>query len=394
MKPLYLLLVVAAGLTAGCASAEIPSDVRIGGVFELTGTWPSEGGQAKTAAEFAVSDFNEYLADLGADWSMSMRSEDSQGLSSVALEKVQTLHGTGIDMIVGMAFSSHIQVSKGYIDANDIIIVSHASQSENLAIDDSVFRLVPNDANQSPAVAAAIKDAGIDVMVTVSRADTWGDGLRDGIASHFDGEVVKLIRYDPNSVDFSVSASVLDSVLSGLISWHGADKVGVLYVGNDEFLAIIQQMQYYPSIPQVRWFSANTQANNMELVEDPVAKEFVENVRLAATWYAESDYNTIKHKLDERFVEEYGSPPSIYGYASYDSVWLLGQSILQTQSVDPEIVAGAIPRVANHIIGAGGHLTLTEGGDLASFNLQILEVVNGTWTKYADYDAASMTLQK
>ena len=394
MRPLYLLLVAAAGLAAGGASAEVPPDVRIGGVFELTGTWPSEGGQAKTAAEFAVDDFNEYLAGVGANWTMHMRAEDSRGMPSVALEKVQALHGAGIDMIVGMAFSSHIQVSKGYIDANDIIVVSHASQSENLAIADSVFRLVPNDANQSPAVAAAIKDAGISVLVTVSRADTWGDGLRDGIASHFDGEVLKLIRYDPNSVDFSVSASVLDAVLGGLISWHGADKVGVLYVGNDEFLAIIQQMQYYPSVSQVRWFSTNTQANNMELVEDPVAREFVENVRLAATWYAEPHYNTIKHGLDERFMEKYGNPPSIYGYAAYDSVWLLGLSILQTQSIDTDVVADAIPRVANHALGAGGQLTLTDGGDLANFNLQMLQVTNGTWTKYADYDAESMTLQR
>ena len=394
MRPLYLLLVAAGSLAAGGASAEVPPDVIIGGVFELTGTWPSEGGQGKTAAEFAVGDFNKHLAGVGANWTMHMRAEDAQGMPSTALEKVQALHGAGIDMIVGMAFSSHIQVSKDYIDANDIIVVSHASQSENLAMVDWIFRLVPNDANQSPAVAAAIKDAGIDVLVTVSRADTWGDGLRDGIASHFDGEVLKLIRYDPNSVNFSVSASVLDSVLGGLITWHGADKVGVLYAGNDEFLTIIQQMQNYTSVSQVRWFSANTQANNMELVEDPVAGEFVENVRLAATWYAVPHYNTIKHDLDERFMEEYGSPPSIYGYAAYDSVWLLGLSILQTQSIDADVVAAAIPRVADHALGAGGQLALTDGGDLANFNLQILQVTNGTWTKYADYDAESMTLQR
>lgn len=393
MRTLYLLLVVAAGLAAGSASAEIPEEVKIGGVFELTGTWPSEGGQAKTATELAISDFNEYLDALGADWTMSLRSEDSQGMPSVALEKVQALNGAGIDMVVGMAFSGHIQASKGYIDANDIIVVSHAAQSENLAIaNDTVFRLVPHDGNQSPAVAAAIEDAGVEVLVTVSRADTWGDGLRNGIDASFGGETIQLIRYDPDSVDFSITASILDERVGELIATHGADKVGVFYAGNDELVAIIQQLQPYDSISQVRWFGTSTQAHSQELLKDHV-REFAESVNFTATWYAEPGPNGVKQALDDRFIEAYGHAPSIYGYAAYDSVWLLGLAILQTQSVDTDAVSAAIPHVAGHALGAGGSLELTDGGDLASFSIQLLHVSNGTWVHYADYDAESMTLK-
>lgn len=393
MRTLYLLLVVAAGLAAGSASAEIPEEVKIGGVFELTGTWPSEGGQAKTATELAIGDFNEYLEALGADWTMSLRSEDSQGMPSVALEKVQALNGAGIDMVVGMAFSGHIQASKGYIDANDIIVVSHAAQSENLAIaNDTVFRLVPHDGNQSPAVAAAIEDAGVEVLVTVSRADTWGDGLRNGIDASFGGETIQLIRYDPDSVDFSITASILDERVGELIATHGADKVGVFYAGNDELIAIIEQLQPYNSISQVRWFGTANQAHSQELLNDHV-REFAESVNFTATWYAEPGPNRVKQALDERFIEEYGHTPSIYGYAAYDSVWLLGLAILQTQSVDTDAVSAAIPHVASHALGAGGSLELTDGGDLASFSIQLLHVSNGTWVHYADYDAESMTLK-
>ena len=394
MRALYLLLVAAAGLAAGSASADIPQEVRIGGVFELTGTWPSEGGQAKTATEFAISDFNGYLEALGADWSMSLRSEDSQGKPAVALQMVQELKGALIDMVVGMAFSNHILTSKSYIDANDIIVVSHAAQSENLAIaNDTVFRLVPHDGNQSPAVAAAIEDAGVEVLVTVSRADIWGDGLRDGISSSFGGETIKLIRYDPDSVDFSITASILDERVGELIAAHGADKVGVFYSGNDELLAIIQQLKPYDSVSKVRWFGTTTQAYSQELLGEHV-REFVESVNFTATWYAEPGPNGIKQALDERFVTRYGHTPSIYGYAAYDAVWLLGLSILQTQSVDTEVVAAAIPHVAARTLGAGGSLALTDGGDLAGFSIQMLHVSNGTWVHYADYDAESMTLLK
>ena len=380
-------------MATGSASAEIPEEVKIGGVFELTGTWPSEGGQAKTATELAISDFNGYLEALGADWAMSLRSEDSQGMPSVALEKVQALNGAGIDMVVGMAFSGHIQASKGYIDANDIVVVSHAAQSENLAIaNDTVFRLVPHDGNQSPAVAAAIENAGVEVLVTVSRADTWGDGLRDGIGASFGGQTIQLIRYDPDSVDFSITASILDERVGELIDVYGADKVGVFYAGNDELLAIIQQLQPYPSVSKVRWFGTANQAYSQELLGDDVSK-FTESANFTATWYAEPRPNVTKQALDERFIAKYGHTPSIYGYAAYDSVWLLGLTILQTQSVDADAVAAAIPYVAKHTLGSGGSLELTDGGDLASFSIQLLHVSNGTWVRYTDYDAESMTLK-
>lgn len=386
------LAVAAACLVPGVAAAQIPDEVKIGGIFEVSGSWSSEGEQAKTAAEFAIEDFNGYLRGIGAGWSMSMQVEDAQGSPSVVQEKIHTLHGINIDMLVGMAFSNHIHLSKSYIDKNHILVISHAAQAENLAIDDSVFRLVPHDGNQSPAVGAVIRDAGVEVLVTVSRADTWGDGLRDGIASSFGGEVIKLIRYDAVATDFSVSVSVLDTEIRGLIDEHGADKVGVLYIGNDEFLTMIQQMKFYENVHKVRWFGTTTQANAEYFVEDPVAREFANQTAFTATRYGESEGNEIRRALDERFVAKYNSTASSYGYAAYDSVWLLGLAILQTQSVDTETLANAIPLVAEHMLGAVGPLALTDAGDLASFAFEAWQVRDGAWAKYGEYDPESMTI--
>lgn len=381
-------------LVPGVAAAQIPDEVKIGGIFEVSGSWSSEGEQAKTAAEFAIEDFNGYLRGIGAGWSMSMQVEDAQGNPVVVQEKIQTLHGIGVDMLVGVAFSNHIHLSKSYIDSNRILVISHAAQAENLAIDDSVFRLVPHDGNQSPAVAAAIRDAGVEVLVTVSRADTWGDGLRDGIASSFGGEVIKLIRYDAVATDFSVSVSLLDEEIRRLVDEHGADKVGVLYIGNDEFLTMIQQMKFYENVLKVRWFSTNTQANAEYFMEDPVAREFANQTAFTATRYVESEGNEIRRALDERFVAKYNSTASPYGYAAYDSVWLLGLAILQTQSVDTETLTGAIPLVAEHMLGAAGPLALTDAGDLASFAFEAWQIRDGAWTKYGEYDSESMTITR
>ena len=392
MYPLLYTLsaVMVVGLATCTAAAQIPEEVKIGGIFEVSGSWSSEGEQAKTAAEFAIDDFNEYLRGMGAGWSMSMQVEDAQGNPVVVQDKIHSLRGINIKMIVGMAFSSHIQLSKSYIDSNGIIIISHAAQSENLAIDDSVFRLVPHDGNQTPAVAAIIEDAGIEVLVTVNRADTWGDGLRRGVVSHFDGEVVELIRYRTVATDFSVSVSVLDTELQRLIDEYGADKVGVLYVGNDEFLTMIHQMRFYENTYKVRWFSTNTQANAEYFLVGPVARDFASQTGFTATRYVKSEDNAIRQQLDERFIEKYNFTASPYGYAAYDSVWLLGSTILQTQSVDTQTLTDAIPLVAEHTLGTIGPLTLTDEGDLATFAFEAWQFGDDGWAKYGYYDPESM----
>ncbi|MCE2509123.1 MAG: ABC transporter substrate-binding protein [Nitrosopumilaceae archaeon] len=202
---------------AGAAYAEIPDEVVVGGVFDITGNWATEGEEGKTAAQLAILDFNEYLEDIGADWRMKMRVEDAQAIGSVAFDKVQTLHGSGINILLGMAFSSPLSLSTGYIESNNMLALSCCSQAGNLAVDDNIFRLVPNDNNQAPAVNAMIEDSGIEVLVMVTRGDTWGDGIRDTLAGIYDGTIVAGFRYNPDAIDFSAEISLLDKQLGELV---------------------------------------------------------------------------------------------------------------------------------------------------------------------------------
>lgn len=100
-----LAVIMTAGAAASGAyaqSGEIPDRVVIGGVFDITGNWSLEGEEGRSAAELAVDDFNEYLVAIGAGWTMTMQVEDAQANASVALDKVQSLKGRGIDLLVGM----------------------------------------------------------------------------------------------------------------------------------------------------------------------------------------------------------------------------------------------------------------------------------------------------
>ena len=360
--------------------------VTIGGVFNISG-W-AEGERSKTAAEFAVDDFNEYLDMIGADWNIKMRVEDTQENPNIALNKLMDLRGSSIDLVVGMAFSHFITLASTYIETNDILVISHAAQAADQEIDDNVFRLVPNDGQQVPAISAAVQNANVTVLVTMSRIGSWGDGIVDGVEDVFDGEVVKLIRYDSESPHYSSDVSFLDLELAKLIDEHGVDNVGVLFVGNDEFIQIIQQMKWYDNVSKVRWFGTNNQAGQPYFQTDPIVREFAAKTEFTAVRSIPAQSNAISTALDERFIERYNTTATIYNYAAYDAVWLLGMTILQTQSTDSTTLIEAIPAVALHTIGASGHLELSHGGDLANAAFEIWGVRDGQWVKLGEYTPA------
>lgn len=384
--PGCMLLIAVLSLFMGASVAYADDTVTIGGVFNISG-W-AEGEKSKTAAEFAVDDFNEYLDMIGADWNLKMRVEDTQENANIAFNKLMDLRSSGIDLVVGMAFSHFITLAYNYIETNDILVISHAAQAADQEIDDGVFRLVPNDGQQVPAISAAVQNANVTVLVTMSRIGSWGDGIVDGVEDVFDGEVAKLIRYDYETADYSAVVSFLDAEVAKLIDQHGVDSVGVLFVGNDEFIHIIQQMKLYDNISKVRWFGTNNQAGQSYFQTDPIIREFADKTGFTAVRSTPAQSNVISAALDERFMERYNTTATIYNYAAYDAVWLLGMTMLQTQSTESATLIKAMPAVALHTIGASGHLELSQGGDLVNAAFEIWGIQDGQWIKLGEYTPA------
>ena len=181
-----------------------------------------------------------------------------------------------------------------------------------------------------------------------------------------------------------MEASILDDEIGRLADRYGPDKVGVLYLGTNEFILLIQQMDLYDNVDRVRWFSTNIQAGNPALVEDPIAFEFAQKTQFIAS-RSVTDNNSIKTYVDGWSLERYGRVPSVYSYAAYDSVWLLGTAIQQAQTTDVGTLTAVIPAVARNMIGSAGHLELNGAGDLAGGAFEIWQVTGSGWTKTAEY---------
>jgi branched-chain amino acid transport system substrate-binding protein len=386
--------------TSPSASTSVPSAlpdvITIGAIFPLTGDLSTHGEESNIASRLAVSDFNSYLKDNDHHWSLKVLSEDTGTNPVIALDKLTTLHSKGVDFVVGPQSSAELRTIKGYADSNGIVLISPSSTAPALAIpDDSIFRLISDDTKQGPAIAKLLSDQGIEAIVPVWRGDTWGDGLSDTTIDSFvsmGGVVHDGIRYNPESADFSASASLLAESVSGYVEEYGADNVAVVIFSFAEVLQFMQSSAEHDILDDVRWFGGDGNTQEERLITDPIGLKFSENVSFTTTQASVMDNPRSEH-VSEHIYDTVGRHPNTYAFSSYDAVWLIGLSILDTQSVDPLAIRGAIPEIASGYNGAIGSTKLNEAGDLDSADYEIWGIRNGEWVTLGQYVSTTDTIK-
>ena len=80
-----------------------------------------------------------------------------------------------------------------------------------------------------------------------------------------------------------------------------------------------------------------------------------------------------------------------YYFSIYDSVWVLGKTILETDSIDPLTVRDAITDVASRHTGTIGTMNLNELGDFATPSYDLWSIRDGQWYVSGYFDADSGT---
>jgi len=284
---------------------------------------------------------------------------------------------------------------KGYSDANNMLLVSCCSSAPSLAIpNDSVYRLVPDDSNQGTALSQLIQHEGIEVLIPIWRADTWGDGLSAAATSSFvqrGGIIDDGVRYFPESPEFSVSTSILAEKVQGYVDEYGKDKVGVLFLGFAEILQFTQSASEHEILDDVRWFGPGANTKEHKLIDDPIGLEFSTNVQFTTVQFAASKItdtgavNPIYEKVQDHLTETLGTAPNSFVLSSYDAVWIIGLAILETQSTDVTTIKSVISDIAENYNGAIGPTILNEAGDLAQANYEIWGIRGGEWVLLGQY---------
>ena len=375
--------------------SELSGVINIGLILPLSGDLATHGLENLEGSKFGVVEFNKHLEEIGAPWTLKMTSEDSATSPVIALEKLTALNAKGIKLIVGPETSSNIRNMKGYSDSNNMLLVSCCSSAPSLAIpNDSVYRLVPDDSNQGTALSKLIQHEGIQVLVPVWRGDTWGDGLSDATTSSFvqrGGVVDEGVRYNPESPEFSASTSLLAEKVRGYVEEYGKDQVGVLFLGFAEILQFTQSAAEHDVLDKVRWFGPGANTKEHKLIDDPIGLEFSTNVKFTTVQFAASKItdtgavNPIYEKVQDHLTESLGTTPNSFVLSSYDAVWIIGLSILETQSTDVTKIKAVISDIAENYSGAIGPIILNEAGDLAQANYEVWGIRGGEWVLLGQY---------
>ena len=368
--------------------AGLSGEVTIGLILPITGDLATHGEENWEGSKLGVADFNKHLQELNAPWHLKMISEDSATQPVVALEKLTTLNAKGINIIVGPETSSNIRNVKGYSDSNNMLLVSCCSSAPALAIaNDSVFRLVPDDTNQGTALAKLIQHEGIEVLVPVWRGDTWGDGLSAAATDSFTqrgGMVGDGIRYNPESPEFSTSNSLLAEQVQLYTDRYGKDKVGIMFLGFGEILQFVQSASTHDILDDIRWFGPGSVTKEYKLINDPIGLEFSTAIQFTTVQVAASKSDTYQ-KVEDHLIETLGRAPNTFVHSSYDAVWIIGLTMLETQSTDVNTIKAKFPEVAEKYSGAIGSTKLNEAGDLARADYEIWGIRGGDWVLLGQY---------
>lgn len=294
---IYTLVVLLAVLTVGIyaptlAESELGDTVQIGALVPITGSASTHGEDIRIAIEVAKSDFNQYLEEINAEWTLDVLIEDSATNPVIALDKLSSMNAKGIGSVVGTYSSAELRNIKGYSDNNGMILISYGSVAPSLAIpNDSIFRFVPDDTNNGPVISKMFEISGITNVVPIWRGDAWGDGLVGNIRTNFEatgGVMDEGIRYSPEAIEFSTEVALLSELVARHTADVGADRVAVMTVSFSEVTNLAQSASGYDNLASTKWFGTDAIVGIDALVTDPIISTFFDSAGLTTAQFAPS----------------------------------------------------------------------------------------------------------
>lgn len=203
---------------AGPAGEETTLDLTIGTLLPLSGPLADFGPSNRKAADLALAQVNEAVAEAGATHTVDIRYEDDQSDPQAGVQVARDLVGAGAECLVG-SFSSAvtIPVARSVTVREGVLQISPISTSDAITDvrDDGLLnRTAPPDSFQGPAVADLIATAlegaeGRKVNIG-ARNDAYGTGLAKTFREAWEksgGVVGEEVIYDPEQPSYNSEAA-------------------------------------------------------------------------------------------------------------------------------------------------------------------------------------------
>lgn len=326
------------------------------------------------STQMGMADFNEYLTETGSGWQLEtvMRDPDTEDIQDI----VDELVAEDIAAYLGPPYAASLQ--RLDLHNSDIVAISCCGSSSFLDAEDRLFRTSPSDSVLASQLARLLIYNDIRVLLPVWINDEWNNSYRDDIIVHFErlgGTVDEGIVAQPSEGLAGKAEQIRDRIES-LVSVHGAESVAVFSLPFED-LAFLEAMAAQEGADTVRWFGTDFTARDSRYLTSDTLEPFVSAVGYTTLQVPGGGMHaeTVRAKL----TDTTGKTATHDMLAAYESAWIMGLAIQHTQSMDPERLADAIPRVAQWHSGTLGPMLLDSNGDLVSTTFEVWSIHNGQW---------------
>jgi len=285
-----------------------------------------------------------------------------------------------INVFIGGGWSSQASAALSYCNDNDMLMWSSSSTSPLLAIaDDNLYRMCPDDTIQAPAISEMLHSAGIEAIVLIQRGDAWADGIYNYLEPAYTadgGVILERIRYAGEATEFANYLQTAEGIAEAAIAEYGAEHVGVEIISFSESVVMVTQAQDYPSLYGLTWFGSDGTTLSQQHCDD--APEQTVHLKIHSTYAAPAESEKFA-ALYDRYYALVSQPFGYYSACSYDIGWVLMESIMNSQSLDANVLIPIQHDTAFNNFGASGWNRLNPAGDRYGSNYQI-------WSYHYDGD--------
>ena len=345
--------------------------VKIGSGEPKSGGIAHIGKDNENGAQLAINEINA-KGDLvigGKKVKLALIGEDDGADPKQGTTVAQKLVDAKVAAVVGHATSGVTIPANAVYSAAGLVQVSPSSTDPTYTLKSnktpkgsvSSYRVVATDAQQGPAMAKYMLNKGVKTIAIIDDSTQYGKGLADQVEQSMKAAGTTVVAREATTdktSDFKALLTKIKGMNPDYIFWGGMDDTGATLVKQLKELGLTSQVAGADGICTRKFMELSgaggkgaicSQAG-MPLEKMAKGAEFSANYEKASP----------------------GQKVQVYAPFAYDAVYAIVAAIKQANSVEPEAIAAAMPKVA--IEGLIGPIAFDEKGDIKNGAISIFEV--------------------
>lgn len=349
--------------------AEGEKTIKIGGGYQLSGQYVSQGDIIGESAKLAIAEINEAGGVLGKK--LELIEEDAgETTQDTVTATTKLLERGDITAVLGCLSSSYNIAVSGVISEYEVPLFAMGS-SANVWKENNEYiwqiRVTDNYGAQVMA-KAAVENLGMKNPGLLYCTNSFGQGMADGIKASLKDD----FGMEPaGEVTFAVGETNFSALMTQMLA-TGCDGIISISDGDESSLIMKQVHSMGVELPCIGSAAYGTSTNMENAGFDA-----------AAGWYTVSDWSPdIDSEESKRFLEGWNKmypdqSPLQQNLYAYDSIYLIKEAIEAAGTADPVKVNAALGQIQDYQ-GAMSLYTPDENRSFATTQFLCVNKEDGT----------------